>query len=121
MRGQWVSTVHAHPLIEPWSGKAWVSVQHASTEHVDEAVASAHEALAVWSEWPGTRKRYQRAINPFIRDALVTIANRMREHHEQLAYLESTTGKPIRQARGDIDATIECFKYFAGMLYVAHL
>ena len=52
------------------------------------------------------------------RNALREIALLIDKEKEALAYLESTTGKPIRQARGDIQATIDCFHFFSGKLFL---
>jgi acyl-CoA reductase-like NAD-dependent aldehyde dehydrogenase len=49
-----------------------------------------------------------------IRDILLNIAAAMKEESETLAISEALTGKPIRDARADVDACIECFKFFAG-------
>ena len=52
--------------------------------------------------------------NSFSRNVLLEMAQRIDAHREELARLECLMGKPIRQARGDMDASVECLKYFAG-------
>jgi hypothetical protein len=51
------------------------------------------------------------------RDALWALGVRVSERAEELAVLESeSVGEPLSQARGDIKAVVEVFKYFAGVL-----
>lgn len=48
---------------------------------------------------------------------LLKLAGLIRSHSESLAVLESrNTGKPIRDARGEINLAADCFEYYAGAI-----
>ena len=48
-----------------------------------------------------------------MRDVLCRISKKIELNFEELAFLESQSGKPISQAREDIQASLEVFQYFA--------
>jgi len=95
-----------HPTFDPASGEVLTSVAIASTEVVAEAVASSARALRVWrSKLPAERAR-----------ALMTVARLIRRDLETLARIESLdSGKPLREARGDIETSARYFEYYAGV------
>ena len=46
---------------------------------------------------------------------LLALANRIREERDELARTESrNVGKPIREARDEVDLAADCFEYYAG-------
>ncbi|KAJ3081035.1 hypothetical protein HK102_002624 [Quaeritorhiza haematococci] len=102
-----------HTLIDPNTGKPLVEILHGTTWHVDEAIKVAKTALSApkgWKDFKGSQRR----------DILFDVASAMQTHIRELTWLESVTGKTIKEARADIEATIECFKFFAGLADKIH-
>ncbi len=94
------------PSVNPATGEVIATVQQASTEDVDRAVASAGEGFAEWSAMTGAER--SRILN-----RAVAI---LREHNDELARLEVLdTGKPIAEALVvDVASGADCIEYFAG-------
>jgi aldehyde dehydrogenase (NAD+)/betaine-aldehyde dehydrogenase len=75
-----------------------------------EAEAAVERAVAAQREW-------LRVPMSTRREGLRAIADVVADHLEELAALESAdVGKPIRDARGEIGAVVECFRYYAGAI-----
>ncbi|WP_421657444.1 aldehyde dehydrogenase family protein [Leptothermofonsia sp. ETS-13] len=92
-------------LIDPATGEAWMEVAAAGVEDVDRAVQVADQARAGWRR-VNSRDRTQ---------ILLRLANLIRENREALAQLESrNVGKPIRDARDEVDLAADCFEFYAG-------
>ena len=50
-------------------------------------------------------------------DFLLRIADLIAEAREELAYLDAVDmGKPLREAEGDVDDAIHCYRYYAGLI-----
>ncbi|MFI5662915.1 aldehyde dehydrogenase family protein [Streptomyces sp. NPDC051684] len=84
----------------------WVTdYADAGREGADTILASAARGAEVWA-----------ATDPFERAAILREVSRtVAEHVEELAALESaTTGKPIRDTRGEAAKVAEMFGYYAG-------
>ena len=94
-------------LIEPATERVWNEVPAAGKQEIDEALQASAEAFRK-SDWP--------SANPGRRTkTLYCLAGLIREHAEQLAVLESrNVGKPITDARWEINAGARCFEYYAG-------
>ena len=94
-------------LIDPATGETWIEVAAAGVEDVDRAVRVADGARAGW-----------RKINSRDRTRiLLTLAALIREQSESLASLESrNVGKPIRDAREEVQLAADCFEYYAGAI-----
>jgi acyl-CoA reductase-like NAD-dependent aldehyde dehydrogenase len=93
---------------DPSTGQVLTRIASGGKEDVDRAVTSAQEAL----EAPSWRKLHPRERGRI----LMRMAAIMRERGEELAVLEChDTGKPLRQARADVDAASRYFEYFAGV------
>lgn len=95
-----------HPTFDPASGEVLAAVAIASADTVAEAVASSARALRVWrSKLPAERARM-----------LMSVARLIRRDAETLARIESLdSGKPLREARGDIETSARYFEYYAGV------
>ncbi len=92
--------------LDPATGRAFASVHESTPEEVDATVRAAAAAFAREREWRVPRTR---AL------ALAAVARGVEARGEELAELECRdTGKPISQARGDVDATVRYFDYYAG-------
>ncbi len=92
-------------VIEPATERAMAEVPRASVEEVDAAVARAKRAFPTW-----------RAVAPADRARLLAgLADAIEERREDLAQLEArNAGKPIADARGEIEMAAETYRYFAG-------
>ena len=77
----------------------------AGVEEIDAAVARAKAAFPAW-----------RAVAPATgRRCCTASPTRIAEHREELAMLEArNVGKPIADARGEIEMVVETFRYYAG-------
>jgi acyl-CoA reductase-like NAD-dependent aldehyde dehydrogenase len=92
--------------IDPATGEPICSVAQAGAEDVDRAVAAARAAL----EGP------LRKVSAAKRSALMNaLAELMKANGDQLAELESLdNGKPLASAKGDIAASVNHLRYYAG-------
>lgn len=95
-----------HPTYDPASGEVLTAVAIATEAIVDAAVESSARALKVWRAMlPAERAR-----------ALMRVAQLIRRDAEYLAKVESLdSGKPLREAKGDIETSARYFEYYAGM------
>lgn len=92
---------------DPADGVTLAEVSDGGAEDVDRAVMDAHEAQrTVWAKtMPVQRARL-----------LGACATAIRQHAELLSRLESIdTGKPISQARGDVETAARYFEFYAGV------
>lgn len=89
----------------PATGETIAKVADASVEDVDNAVAAARSAFPAWSE-----------RDPVERGRIVrNLGDAIQENAADLADIESRDqGKPLSQARGDIDQAARFFEYYAG-------
>ncbi|HEY2159834.1 MAG TPA: aldehyde dehydrogenase family protein [Solirubrobacteraceae bacterium] len=92
-------------VIEPATGAVLTEVPRAGIEEVDLAVARAREAFPAW-----------RAVPPDQRAGLMRgLADALAEHRDYLAEVEArNAGKPIADARGEMDMVVATFRYYAG-------
>jgi len=92
-------------VIEPATEAVLEEVPRAGVDEVDAAVQDARAAFAAW-----------RAIAPAERAALLhALADALAAQREELAVLEArNAGKPIGDARGEMDMVAATFRYYAG-------
>jgi acyl-CoA reductase-like NAD-dependent aldehyde dehydrogenase len=94
--------------IDPSTGEPLATVASASRADIDRAVASARSALDS-KDWGGAPPAERGRI-------MWRIAQAIRERAEELATLESRdNGKPLRQARTDVQVAARYFEFFAGI------
>ncbi|HEX5071248.1 MAG TPA: aldehyde dehydrogenase family protein [Vicinamibacterales bacterium] len=93
---------------DPSSGDVLATVAKATKADVDRAVQSAHDALD-GKAWGG--------MAPAERGRIMNrIAQALRDRAEELANLESRdNGKPLKQARTDVQVAARYFEFFAGI------
>jgi len=93
------------PIINPATEDVIAEVPLGSAKDVDAAVAAAGAAFEAWADTaPGQRARM-----------LLRLADRLEEHGEELAQLESlNVGKPIKIAREEVTFAADNMRYFAG-------
>ena len=92
-------------VIEPATEAVLEQIPRAGAEDVDRAVARAKAAFPAW-----------RAVSPGDRAVLLRrLAETIADHREELAQLEArNAGKPIGDARGEMDMVAETIGYYAG-------
>ena len=92
-------------MIEPATEAVLEEVARADTDDVDAAVERASQAFGAW-----------RALAPPERASLLHgLAAALEARREELARLEArNAGKPIGDARGEMDMVAQTFRYYAG-------
>jgi aldehyde dehydrogenase (NAD+) len=96
-----------HPTYDPSTGEILGQVAISSAADVDEAVQVARTAFQIsWrSMVPLNRARH-----------LYKVAELIRRDAKRLAHIESLdSGKPLREALGDIETSARYFEYYAGV------
>jgi aminobutyraldehyde dehydrogenase len=92
-------------VINPATGERIAEVARGSARDVDVAVEAAENAFDGWAAVPPN----ERAL------LLLRLADRLEEHAEELAQLESlNVGKPIAAAREEIPFAADHMRFFAG-------
>jgi acyl-CoA reductase-like NAD-dependent aldehyde dehydrogenase len=92
-------------VLEPATEAVLAEIPPADATHVDAAVARAKASFPAW-----------RALTPSARGrALSDLAAALERHHDELAQLEArNVGKPIADARGEMQMVIDTFRYYSG-------
>jgi aldehyde dehydrogenase (NAD+) len=104
--GTWITT------LDPSTGEALASVAACGPDEVDKAVDAARRAFdSGWSRTlPVERGRLLRAL-----------ADRIRAEGDDLARQESRdTGKPLTQARGDVEGAARYYEYYGSVVEALH-
>jgi acyl-CoA reductase-like NAD-dependent aldehyde dehydrogenase len=95
-------------VYDPSSGDVLATVAKATKADVDRAVASARDALES-KAWGGMAPAERGRI-------MLRTAQALRDSLEEVATLESRdNGKPLRQARTDVQVAARYFEFFAGV------
>lgn len=101
-----LDTADKHPTFDPASGEAIAEVPISDAQVVDRAVQSAKKGLAAWGRvLPAERGR-----------VLSRTAAIIRREAPRLSVIESLdSGKPLREAKVDIESCARYFEYYAGI------
>lgn len=100
------SSTHTHDVLNPATGEVVATVDLASADDVDRAVAAARRAFPAWAR-----------TAPSERSAILhRFASILAERADEFARVESSqTGKPMRLTRNfDVPGTIDNIEFFAG-------
>ena len=91
-------------VLNPATGEPFARIPAGGQEEIDAAVSAARAAAPAWAATP-----------PAVRGRLLReMARIILDRREELATMESTdTGKPLRQARADVDVTARYFEFYA--------
>lgn len=93
------------PVLNPANGQVIGHAPECSADLLDAAVASAHQAAESWRADPEARS-----------SALLNIAAKLEPSLEELAVLiTEEQGKPLREARDELDAAVGDLRYYAGL------
>ena len=94
-------------VIEPATGERLASIPRATADDVDRAARAAHRAFTTGA-WHTMNTRERGRV-------LLRLAGLIRDHRDELARMESrNVGKPIRDARDEVDLAADCFEFYAG-------
>jgi acyl-CoA reductase-like NAD-dependent aldehyde dehydrogenase len=113
VNGDWVNGSDTVERVSPGHGIPVTRVPRCTVEDLNDAVAAARTAFEnrSWSGLPGAERA----------SVLLRIAEILRRRRDEIAYWEVLeNGKPISQARGEIDHCIACFETGAGAARLLH-
>ena len=106
---RWSSTAAADVFVvtDPSTGQPIARLQGGGTAEIDGAVRAARQAFDHDWRWRPARERGA---------MLIEIARRLRMHIDEIAAIETQeNGKPLPQARLDVEACIATFDYFGSL------
>lgn len=102
--GELVAGATTVPVVDPGTAEPVADAPAASSAQVDRAIEAAQRALPGWAAAAHAERRH----------VLQEVADVLAENHETLARLTTLEqGKPIAQARDDIQWSIDFARYFA--------
>ncbi|WP_110928528.1 aldehyde dehydrogenase family protein [Bacillus massiliglaciei] len=106
INGEWVQGAgRRRELINPATGEIMQTIQETSEEQTEAAIEAAHQAF-YYSDWSKDQKLRVKVMNQ--------LADLMDLEKEALAKIETeNTGKPIKEARIDVEDSIACLRYYA--------
>lgn len=108
INGEYTSAVSGEILstVNPATEEPFASVAAGGKQDIDAAVESSRSAFNHW-----------RMMDPAERSRLLSkLAARIRKEQDRLAELETRdNGKPLSQARGDVEGCARYFEYYAGI------
>lgn len=94
-------------VVCPSDGKVFSSIPASGAADVDRAVKAAHKAFyeGPWSKMPAVERGR----------CLTRLFHLVEKHGDELAALESRdTGKPVRQGKADVVATMRYYEFYGG-------
>lgn len=104
INGDWKSVNTYKPLYAPYSEEILAEIAQGTEEDVKEAVIAAKNAMTKMNKLSA----YDRAI------ILEKVAQKMDERREEFAeIIAKEAAKPIRAARGEVDRTVQTYKFAA--------
>ncbi|MFO0143988.1 MAG: aldehyde dehydrogenase family protein [Betaproteobacteria bacterium] len=109
---RWVPAANGQslPVLDPSDGRPFASIARGGAPDIDAAVRAARRPYGNSGEgaWGRTAAAERGRV-------LAKLSQRVLDHAEELAQLESrTTGKPLKQGRADAAALARYFEYYAG-------
>lgn len=116
INGEWVESVTGKttPTLNPANGEKLADVVVSSPDDVEKAVAAAKKSFYETRDWRDMDSQTRG-------DFILKIADLMDAERDELARIESTDmGKPLREAEGDVDDAIHCYRYYAGLIKAPH-
>jgi betaine-aldehyde dehydrogenase len=110
--GEWTEGTSGKTFtsINPATGEPLADICESSIDDARAAVAAAKKSFYETREW---RDMDSQARG----DVILKIADLMGRDRAELAELDcKDMGKPLREAEGDVDDAIHCFRYYASMI-----
>jgi betaine-aldehyde dehydrogenase len=112
INGEWVLSLSGktRKVINPANGEVLTETAEGGVGDAKLAIVAAKEAFYGKGEW-------RRMSAQSRSDIILKIADEMDTRRDDLARTDSLdNGKPLREAEGDVDDAIHCFRYYAGMM-----
>lgn len=112
INGQWMEALSGktREVINPANEEVIAITAEGGKEDAVLAIKAAKEAFYGKGEW-------RRMSAQMRSDIILKIAEGMEKRRDELSRTDTLdNGKPLREAEGDIDDAIHCFKYYAGMI-----
>ncbi|MDR1775793.1 MAG: aldehyde dehydrogenase family protein [Actinomycetes bacterium] len=110
--GEWVPALSGatREITNPANGEVIAVVAEGDVADARAAIAAAKKSFYDTGEW--------RRMDVQVRaDIMFKVASLMEEAADELARLDTIdNGKPLREAEGDVDDAIHCFRYYAGYI-----
>lgn len=112
INGRWQAALSGatREVINPADGTVIAHVADSQAQDTRMAIAAAREAFygkGVWRRMSGPRRA----------ELLYNVADAIKAQSEALAELDTLdNGKPLREARADVEDAIACFRYYAGLI-----
>jgi len=101
-----LDSTHMFDNVSPRTGRVFCQIPASGKQEVDRAVATARAAFPGWAELSGMERGR----------ILTKAAAIMRENLEDIARLDvNDNGKPIWEARVDMESVISCLEYYGGL------
>jgi aldehyde dehydrogenase len=108
--GKWVAPTEGRYFdnISPVTGEVFTQIARSTEHDIELALDAAHHAAEAWGRTSATERS----------NILLRIADRMEQHLEDLAVIETwDNGKPVRETlAADLPLAVDHFRYFAGVL-----
>jgi betaine-aldehyde dehydrogenase len=112
INGVWVESISGktREVINPATGEVIAITTEGNAEDTRLAIKAAKEAFYKLGTWRRTNAQARA-------DILFKIADAIEANLSDLAYLDTIdNGKPLREAEGDVDDVVHCFRYYAGLI-----
>lgn len=112
INGKWQAALSGatREITNPGNGEVIGIVADSNADDSKLAIAAAKNAFYGSGEW-------RRMSGPKRAEMLLAIADGIKARAEQLAILDTKdNGKPLREARADVDDAAACFRYYAGLI-----
>ncbi|MBS4190426.1 aldehyde dehydrogenase family protein [Bacillus sp. FJAT-49705] len=111
INGKWMDSLSGEKshVVNPANSKIMVEVSKGSREEAQMAINAARTAFdsGIWSDLPAAERA----------SYLFKIADKIEEKAAELSKLETeNTGKPLKESEFDIADTVDCFRYYAGLV-----
>ena len=104
INGGWVKTAGTFPVTNPLTGAAHAEAPLGTPAHIGAAVEAAAAAFPAWAALPPAA----RAVH------LHSLADELARRKPAVSSVEAfNTGKPLREAEGDVDDACAAFRYCA--------
>lgn len=110
--GKWTAALSGKTrgVVNPATGETLALAADSSRADARKAVGAARESFYGAGEW--RRMNAQKRA-----DVVWGIAESVEARKGELALLDTrNSGKPLREAEGDVDDAVHCFKYYAGLI-----
>lgn len=112
INGRWQAALGGatREVINPANGEVIGIVADSQADDTRQAIAAAKEAFYGPGHW-------RRMSGPRRADMLYRVADAILARADELAELDTRdNGKPLREARADVDDAVACFRYYAGLI-----